>query len=320
MQRRRLPGTDLELSVLGLGCWTLGGPWWGPDIDDARAQRTVHAALDAGLNWLDTAPLYGNGRADRIVAQALAGRPEVVVATKVGVRTDGEHAESDLSAAHIVADCEASLRRLGRDRIDLLQVHWPCERGTPLEESLSALASLQERGLVRHIGLCNYDAPTLARARQLLPLASLQTPYSLLRREAEAALLPECATLRGDPPEPLGVIAYEVLCRGLLTGRYRRPPDFPDSDQRSWDPRFRGPRFAHARALLDDLQQVADKVGAPLPALSLGWALQQPGITLALAGARSPEQIQQSAQVGPLLGRPKLWSVVARIAALHGGS
>lgn len=320
MKRRTLPGSDLELSVIGFGCWTIGGTWWGPDRDDDRAVRAIHAALDAGINWLDTAPLYGHGHADAVVARALRGRPDVVVATKVGVRWDGPHAESDLSADHIVADCEASLRRLGRDRIDLLQVHWPCDRGTALADSLGALTRLQERGLVRAIGLCNYDAASLDAARALAPVVSLQTPLSLLRREFEGPLQAACRRAAGATQAPVGVLAYEALCRGLLTGKYRQQPTFASDDQRSWDERFVGHRFAHARALVDDLRQVAARVGCTVPALALGWALSRPGVSAVLAGIRTPAQATDNATAASLLGRRKLWSVVDRVAALHGGT
>lgn len=311
MQTALLPGTDLTLSRVGLGCWTLSRLWWGEDHDDARAVRTIRAAEDAGINWVDTAPLYGHGHADRLVREALRDRPEVLVATKVGVRWDGEHATSDLSPAHVRADAEASLLRLGRDRLDLLQVHWPCEQGTPLEDTLGALVRLQEEGKVRAIGLCNYDAATLTRARALAPIASLQTPLSLLRREYEQELMGAVAGC--------GVLAYETLCRGLLTGRFPLPPSFPDSDLRSRDERFQGPRFAHAASLVADLSRVARKAGLSMPALAVGWVLQRPGVTAAIVGARTPDQIEQTALAAELSRKRKLWALVDRVAALHGG-
>jgi len=320
MLQRTLPGTDLRLSVVGMGCWTIGGTWWGPDQDDARAVRAVHAALDAGVNWFDTAPLYGDGHADRLLAQALRDRPAALVATKVGARMQGEHAISDLRPASVVADCAASLKRLRRDRIDLLQVHWPCQVGAALDDTLGALVDLRDRGWIRYFGLCNYDAPAVARARELAPVASLQAPLSLLRREAEGALMAEVTAPRGTPARVLGLLAYETLCRGLLTGRFATLPTFDPSDQRARDARFSGHRFAHARALVADLERVADKVGCSVAALAVGWALQRPGVTAAVVGARTPEQIRDSATAADLLGRRRLWSVVDRIAAMHGGT
>lgn len=319
MQTIPLPGSDLSLSRVGLGCWTISRLWWGDDHDDARAVRTIHAALGAGINWVDTAPLYGHGHADTLVRAALAGRPDVVVATKVGVRFAGEHAESDLTPAHIVSDTEASLRRLGRDRLDLLQVHWPCQRGTPIERTMEALAGLVAAGKVRAIGLCNHDAPTLARARAVAPVATLQTPLSLLRREYEGELAGAVQRPEGVPPQPVATLAYETLCRGLLTGRFRALPRFPDSDLRARDDRFQGGRFQHARALVEDLERVAAKVRVSMPALAVGWALSRPGVSCAIVGARRPEQIVETAAAARLAGRAALWSVVDRVASLHGG-
>jgi len=321
MQTALLPHGGLRLTRIGLGCWTISRLWWGEDHDDARAVRTIHAALDAGINWVDTAPLYGHGHADALIRQALVGRPDVIVATKVGVRWDkgGEHAESDLRPSHVVADAEASLRRLGRDRLDLLQVHWPCERGTPIEDTVGALSRLVEAGKVRAIGLCNHDAATLARARRVAPIATLQTPLSLLRREYESELAPAVQLREGDPARPVAGLAYETLCRGLLTGRFRAVPTFPDSDLRSRDARFRGPRFHHARALVGDLERVAARVGITAAALAVGWTLSRPGIACSIVGARRPEQITEAAVGARIRERPRLWSVVDRVAAIHGG-
>ena len=316
MQTVALPAEpSLRLSRVGLGCWTLSGRYWGPDQDDARAIRTIHAALEAGINWVDTAPLYGDGHGDALVKQALAGRSGVIVATKVGVRRDGPHAHSDLRAEHLRADAEDSLRRLGRETLDLLQVHWPCERGTPLDETVGALEGLRDRGLIRAWGLCNYDAAGVLAASAVGRPATLQTPLSLLRREAEATLLPAAAGL--EPPP--AVLAYETLARGILSGRWQRPPELGGDDLRQRDPRYRGAPFWAARDLLDELAQVAAKVGATVPALSVGWALQRPGVSAVIVGARSPAQITETAAAVQLLGRPRLWRVVDAIAAAHGG-
>lgn len=314
---RTLPGTSLSLSVIGLGCWTLGNEGWGTPVDDQTADDTVRAAVEAGVNWLDTAPLYGDGHADAVVARARRAHPGLIVATKVGARVEAGHARSDLRPEALRADAEASLRRLGR--IDLLQVHWPCERGTPLEDTIGALQALVDAGHIGAVGLCNFDADGLQRARAQGAVASLQTPYSLLRREFEGALREECATPRGDPPQPIGVLAYETLCRGLLSGKHKAPPRFHPSDIRARDPRFRGLAFGVARGLSEDLARVAEKVGAPQVALATGWVLSRPGVTAAVVGARSAAQIVEVARAVPLLGRARLWSVIDRLAAAHGG-
>ncbi len=322
MDTVRIPHSDLVLSRIGLGCWTFGGTYWGDDIDDARSIRTIHAALDVGINWVDTAPLYGPERSDHIVATALSGRPAVQIATKVGVRTHGTasgHAESDLHPAHLRADTEASLRRLRRDTLDLLQVHWPCEHDTPLEDTVGTLEDLRDEGKIRAWGVCNYEAEALRRIRSLGRLSTLQTPYSLLRREFSSSL--EAEVLSPDSSgQPAATLAYETLVRGLLTGRYRSLPTFPDTDQRSWDERFAGRRFAHARALTDDLQQVADKLGTSVPAVAVAWVLSRPAISAAIVGARSPAQVVATAEAATLAHRARAMTVVDRIAALHGGT
>lgn len=309
MLRRAVPGTDLELSVIGFGCWAIGGRWWGDDVRDEVSVRAIHEALDCGINWFDTAPLYGHGHADEVLVRALGPRlREVVVATKVGVRWggEGEHARSDLSPEHVREDTEQSLRRLGVERIDLLQVHWPCEAGTPLEDTLDALESLRRAGKVRHYGLCNYDAAAVRRAVDHGGVVTLQTPYSLLRRELESGLLDACRR-PGEPERSLGVLAYEPLARGLLTGKFQREPSFPASDLRSRDERFRGTRFGRANAFAQVLGQVAAKVGVPPAALALGWVCARPGITAAIAGAKTPEQVRENARGAELVGRARLW-------------
>jgi methylglyoxal reductase len=305
------------LSVVGMGCWSIGGEHWGDDWDDATSIRAVHAALDVGINWFDTAPLYGHGHSDEVLVRALAAADkQALIATKVGVVDPGEsgHAESWLTPERMRQDLEASLLRLGRDHIDWLQVHWPCQHGTPLAETFGALDAFVKEGKVRHLGVCNYNGPTLARIMDLVSINSIQTPYSLLRREFENDVRPVVSK------QGLGCIAYETLCRGLLTGKYDRLPSFPDTDMRRFDDRFQGGRFHHARGLVRDLTKVAAKLNVPTSAVSVAWVLSQPSVTHAVVGAKTPEQIQANAQAARLLGKPTIQSVVRRIAEQHGPS
>jgi methylglyoxal reductase len=289
MKFRTLPGTDLQLSALGFGCWAIGGKWWGEDVDDRRSIAAIHTALDRGINWFDTAPLYGHGHADRILVEALGRRRhEVVIATKVGVRFRlGEgHATSDLSPDHIVADCEASLRRLELDTIPLLQVHWPCQAGTPLEATLEALMALRDGGKIKHFGLCNYGSDALTSALTYCPdLACLQTPYSMLRREFEYALREVVAP---DGAARLGVLVYETLGRGLLTGKFATRPSFPESDLRHNDERFAEPTWSRLQPLIGALRVVAGKLNVPPGALAIAWTLRQVGVSVAIVGAKRP--------------------------------
>lgn len=313
MKYRTLPGTDLQLSALGFGCWAIGGTWWGEDVDDRRSIAAIHAALDQGINWFDTAPLYGHGHADQLLVQALGKRRhELVIATKVGVRFRlGEgHAASDLTPDHILADCEASLRRLGLDTIPLLQVHWPCERGTPIEATLEALMALREGGKIRHFGLCNYPSLELAAALAYCPeLACLQTPYSMIRREFEYGLREIVAP--ADPSKPrLGVLAYETLCRGLLSGKFATRPRFPASDLRHADQRFAEPAWSRIQPLIGALRIVGAKLNVPPAAIAIAWALEQPGVSVAIVGAKTPEQVATNVRALELLGRTKVWQAL----------
>ena len=294
----------------------MGGLWWGDDVRDDLTADAVHQALDLGVNWFDTAPLYGHGHADEVLVRALGPRKhDVIIATKVGVRWDGEgmHARSELTRDWITADVDASLQRLGLDRIDLLQVHWPCESDTPLAESMGALADLQRAGKIRHVGLCNYDAAGLAEAAQYVDIVSLQTPFSMLRRELEHETLPYCRD------HGLGVLAYEPLCRGLLTGKFKANARFPESDLRARDDRFQGARFLKALTIVSRLELLAKRKKVPIAALALGWVLRQPGLTCAIAGAKTPAQVREHAEVLKILDDDTLWPEVDRIVAAYHG-
>lgn len=293
----------MRLSAIGFGCWALGGRPWGPARDDDSI-AAVHAALDLGINWFDTAPLYGHGHADEVLRRALDGRPDAFVATKVGVRFDAatDNAESDLSAAHVRSDCEASLRRLGVETIDLLQAHWPCERGTALEETIGALEELRTEGKIRAWGLCNYNDEGLAAALSIAPVATLQTPYSMVRREAESGLFARCR--EGG----VGVLAYETLCRGLLTNKYEKMPSFSDDDLRSHDPRFWGARFLRNQHLGRQLARLATKLGTTPEALAVGWTLRAAPVDAAIVGMRSVEQVRRNVDAARWLDRAELWA------------
>lgn len=306
MLRRSIPGTDLELSVVGLGCWAMGGQYWGADWSDADSEAAVARALELGIDWFDTAPLYGDGHADEVLTRALgARRHDVVIATKVGARIERSigHAISDLTPENVTADCEASLRRLKLETIPLLQVHWPCNLDTPLEATLEALVSLRDAGKVRHIGLCNYGATALRRARELAPIVTLQTPYSMVRREFEGGLR--------SASEGLGVLAYETLCRGLLTGKFgAEPPAFDAGDMRSMDDRFKGRSFAQIHQLNRALEVISKKLDAPQAAVAAAWVAAQPGVTAVIVGAKRPAQVEQNARAAELAGRTRAWDAL----------
>ncbi len=299
----QLPGSPFELSVVGFGCWAIGGKWWGP-VDDDESKRAVSHAVDIGINWFDTAPLYGHGHADRILVEALGSRRhDVVIATKFGPRwDDSEHAACDLSATNVRRDIEESLKRLELETIPLVQAHWACERGTPLAETLDTLDALKDEGKIRHYGLCNYAKDEAIEAHTRGG-ASLQRAYSMIRRELE----PELDALKGAN---VGLLVYETLGRGLLTGKFLERPDFPESDMRKRDDRFAEPAFTTISGLVEALRIVARRIDSTPAAIAIAWAIAQSGATSAIVGAKTEAQVDENVAAVELLGRRKLWEAL----------
>ena len=313
MMYRSMANGALRPSVLGFGCWQLGGEYWG-ETDAKAITRAIRVALDRGINLFDTAPLYGQGRADEQLSNALANeRHNVIIATKAGARTIDGHAQSDLSPSFLRKDVCASLKRLRIDSIPLLQVHWPCQQGTPIVETFEALSTLQSEGKIQHIGVCNYSAEALQEITQICPIVSLQSPFSLIRREFESTLQPLCQQ------EGIAVLAYEGLCRGLLSGKYYHPPQFSKDDLRSRDPRFQQAWFWHTRYLLDLIAQVSVRSQIPISALMLGWVCAQPSITSVLVGIKTQSQLEENISALRVVNRDKLVTVITKIANKYGG-
>jgi aryl-alcohol dehydrogenase-like predicted oxidoreductase len=298
MERRRLGGSDLELSVVGLGTWVFGGRWGGADDEESLA--ACHAALDAGVNWIDTADIYGQGRAERIVGRALRERrDEVIVATKGGVAWEiGPELRIWREAGddYLRMACDRSLRALGIDVIDLYQVHWPVAGADPAD-TIGALADLREQGKIRAIGVSNYSVADLEAAHAVAPLDSLQPGYHLFRRDVEAAELPWCAA------NGVGVIAYGPLAHGLLTGKMSETTTFAPGDWRAHSELFTDPAYPERVAAARELEEVAREAGRPggLAELAVAWVLRRPEVTSAIIGARNPEQARRNAA---LAGRP----------------
>ncbi|HEX5009690.1 MAG TPA: aldo/keto reductase [Planctomycetota bacterium] len=275
-----------ELSRVALGTFPFDGREWGP-ADDPRAVSTIHAALDAGIAVFDTAPAYGPEHAEVVLGRALHDRRDrAFIATKVGVRWNTVRYYQDLTAASVREECEASLRRLRTDRIDLLQIHWP-HAETPLAETMDALAALKAAGKVRHVGVSNFTPEQLEEARRHSPVETLQPLHSLLARGAEETLLPWCAA-HGVP-----VLSYGVLCRGLLAGRFAEgavPDDF-----RRKDPFFSDEVLPRIRPFVARFNDLARRLGKPPGQLAIAWALTRPGLSAVIVGARSPEQARANA-------------------------
>lgn len=281
----RIPGIDQPVSRIGLGTWAIGGWMWGGP-HDAASVDTIRKALESGLNLIDTAPVYGFGHSEEVVGKAIAGRRDrVVLATKVALDWDEAGPFRNASPARIRREVEDSLRRLGTDRIDLYQVHWP-DPLVPQEETARELERLRGEGKILAIGVSNYNPAQMDAFRACAPLASVQPPYNLFERASDADVLPY-ARQHG-----LVVLAYGALCRGLLSGHMTAERVFEGDDLRQRDPKFQAPRFAHYLAATEALATLArERYGKSLPALAIRWILDR-GPTIALWGARQPEQLQ----------------------------
>ncbi|MEM9072147.1 MAG: aldo/keto reductase [Myxococcota bacterium] len=285
-----------------LGLWSIGGDW-GP-VDVPATQALLRRAVDLGIRWVDTAPIYGRGEADRLLATSLP-ELDLRVATKVGPRFEGAHPRCDLSPDSVRRDLEESLRRLGVDHVDLVQAHWPCERGTPLEDTVGALKELVQEGKAKAWGLCNFG-PDAAEAQP----ATLQAAYSLMRREVEQNGVRERCQKDG-----VSLLAYETLGRGLLAGRFRSLPRFAEGDHRRRDPRFWGARFYRTNRSVDLLRQATARLGYPTAALAAGWVLAQAGVSGVIVGARTADQLAESVRAREVADDPRALRLLDRIAA-----
>ncbi len=286
-----LGSTGLEITRVGFGAWAIGGGgWefgWGPQQDD-ESIAAIHRALELGVNWIDTAAAYGFGRSEEIVGRALRDRPErPYVFTKCSLLDDGtRHVRHVLKRDSIRREAEGSLRRLGVDAIDLYQIHWPVP-AEDIEEGWSAMAELKEQGLVRHIGVSNFSAGQLRRIQSVAPVETIQPPYSLIDREAEAEVLPAAQR------DGIGVIVYSPMGSGLLTGRMTREriAAMPGDDWRRTDPRFNEPQLSRHLALAARLQEIAARHDSTPGAVAVAWALRHPAVNGAITGFRRPDQV-----------------------------
>jgi aryl-alcohol dehydrogenase-like predicted oxidoreductase len=324
LPRLRLGRTDLDITRLGLGTWAIGGPWafgWGPQ-DDADSIAAIHRAVALGINWIDTAAVYGLGHSETVVGQAmrtLPGAERPYLFTKCGLVWDADDREAEprrvLRPASIRRECEASLRRLGVERIDLYQFHWPDETGTAVEDSWDTMLQLVQEGKVRWPGVCNFDVPLLERCEAKGPVASLQPPLSLIRRRVAGAELPWCLA------HGVGVIAYSPMQSGLLTEGFSaaRLAALPDGDYRRRGREFTGDRFASNLALRDALRPVAGRLGVPVHVLAIAWVLAWPGVTGAIVGARSAGQVDGWIEAAALTLTPGDLEEVAAVIRRAGG-
>jgi aryl-alcohol dehydrogenase-like predicted oxidoreductase len=325
--RRRLGTSGLEITTVGLGSWAVGGDGWAGawgSQDDAESLAALHRGVELGINWIDTAPVYGLGHAEEVVGRFLrevdpALRP--LVFTKCGLVWDEADRQKpsrrDLTPASIRREALASLRRLGVEWLDLLQFHWPDNIGTAAEDSWGAVLRLVEEGLVRFAGVSNYDASLLDRSEAVGHVTSLQPPFSLIRRDAAAAEIP-WAERHGT-----GVLVYSPMQAGLLTDGFdaTRAKALGGDDWRSRSPEFQSPRLERNLSLRDALAPVATRHGATVAAVAVAWTLSWNGVTAAIVGARRASQVDGWIQAGSLeLGTEDLAEIASAIERTGAGT
>ena len=298
-----IPGTSLRVSRIAIGTWAIGGWMWG-GTDEAESISTIRAALEHGINVVDTAPVYGFGRSEEIVGKAIAEggqRSRVTIATKVGLEWQDGKVFRNASRNRIMREIDDSLRRLQTDHIDIYQVHWP-DPLVAIEETAEAMHTLYKGGKIRAIGVSNFSIDQMEQFRRVAPIHVLQPPYNLFEREIEAEILPYCQKNK------IATFGYGALCRGLLSGRMRPDTIFNGDDLRRTDPKFQQPRFGQYLAAVQRLDRLAqERFGKRVIQLAVRWMLDQ-GITTALWGARHPAQLEP---VGEVFG----WSLDASVKA-----
>jgi aryl-alcohol dehydrogenase-like predicted oxidoreductase len=289
--------TGMQISRVGVGAWAIGGTgWWDAwgEQDDDQSIATIRRAVELGINWIDTAPIYGLGHSEEVVGRALDGlQPRPYVFTKAGLLDGGDNSvRNNLARDSILREVEASLRRLRLDVIDLYQIHWPIP-DAGIEQAWATFAELKEQGVVRHIGVSNFSVEQMRRAQAIAPVETLQPLYSLLERGIEAEILPFCAR------QGIGVIVYSPQASGLLSGAMsaERVAALPDDDWRKHDERFQEPQLSRHLALVERLRQIGPSPGA----VAVAWTLRHPAVHGAIVGFRRPEQVEQLAHAGEIV-------------------
>ena len=291
MRYRRLGSTGFEVSAVSMGTWAMGGKDYGR-VDDRDSIKAIRRALDLGINLFDTAPLYGNGHAEEVLAEALGpARKEVYIATKCGpVEVRPGLLRFDLSAASIRSQLEGSLRRLRSDYVDILLLHW-VEPAWPVESAVQFMGELVKEGKVRAVGVCNALIDDLKKAHEA-GATVLQSPYNIMKRKVEEAVLPYCLE------KGLGFMAYEPLARGLLSGRFEEGRRLYPGDVRLKDPRFQGQAFLDNLSAVRALTAIARRTGLSPAQLAIAWVIARPGVTTAVFGAKTAAQVVENAQAG----------------------
>jgi len=301
MKTRKLGNSDLQITPVGFGAWAIGGSgWqygWGPQ-EDSDSIAAIQRSLELGVNWIDTAAVYGKGHSEQVVARALQGwsgaRP--LLFTKCVLRWDESGAITpNFKPESIRQECEDSLRRLQVETIDLYQMHWPPEdKGPALEEAWQTMADLKKAGKVRWIGVSNFNVGQIQRAEKIAPVTSLQPPYSILRRQIEAEILPYCEK------KSIGVIVYSPMFSGMLTGAMtrERAENLPADDFRSRNPEYKEPKLSKNLELVERLKEIGARHGRRAGEVAIAWTLRKPAVTGAIVGARNAKQAEGVMRAG----------------------
>ena len=304
MENRNLGKSDVFVTPIAFGGWAIGGWMWG-GADKKDGLNALSKSIELGITTIDTAPAYGFGQSEELVGQAIKGiREKVQILTKFGLKWEGNKGSfyfttkdnqgksTDMylysSKKSVIKECEDSLKRLKTDYIDLYQIHWP-DSTTPIEETMEAMNILLEQGKIRAVGVCNFDKELLEKASAIVPIVSVQVPYSMVRKEIESELVPWCIE------NNTSIIAYSPLQRGLLTGKFSVDSEFKDGDNRGDTPYFQKQNIKKTNAFLQEIKEIADSKNAKISQLVIRWTLDQPGISCALVGARDTQQVEENA-------------------------
>jgi aryl-alcohol dehydrogenase-like predicted oxidoreductase len=298
VQTKKLGSEGPEISVIGYGSWEAGGTGWGPNPPDEQVIDAIHAGISAGIDWVDTAEIYGRGRSEELVGRALEGYPDVRVFTKVAPEGPGTGVDRE----NVRKAAEKSLERLGRDHLDLFQIHWPSD-DVPVEETWEAMAALKEEGLVRWLGVSNFDRPLIERCEPIAHVDSLQPHFSLLHTKGRTDLFPFCKA------NGTGIICYGPLAYGLLTGAVTADTEFSEDDWRSGKNKMQGYYdqfyapgiFEENLKAVDALRPIADRLNIGLAQLALAWVFHQDGVTGPIAGSRQPHHVEENAAAGSIV-------------------
>lgn len=287
MEKRRLGTSDMEVSVIGFGTWAAGGRGWG-NVQTEEVKKTLVQAVEYGVNFFDTAPIYGRGESERVVGEALKPyRDQIYIATKCGLVWDTNGMRKHNGKESILREMDESLRRLQTDYVDLYQVHWP-DPDTPIEETMEALNLILKSGKARYVGVSNFPKDLMEESLKLAPIVSLQSLYNILERKVEKEDLPFVNE------HQMGFIPYSPLAQGLLTGKFEASHQIDEKDVRAMNPLFQPENLPRNVAIVEQLKEIAKEYNRPVSQVAINWLLKKPGVTSVICGAKTVKQLQEN--------------------------